>query len=111
MTAACGGYREPEQGCGAQKANPAQGAPPDAEHPRPVQGDAPQRATNSPVDCSLARGGFPYGSPNKTNPNLTQWTMGSDLLFIWNKYKTSDYTAKKFVWLPFSYGYVKILLI
>ena len=29
---------------------------------RPVQGGAPQCATNSPVDCSLARGRFPYES-------------------------------------------------
>ena len=53
-TAACGGYREPEQGRGSQKASPAQGAQPDAGHPRPVQGGA---------------GDSPYGSP-KINPQL-----------------------------------------
>ena len=39
---------------------PPQGALTDAGYPRPVQGGAPQCATNSPVDCSLARGRFPY---------------------------------------------------
>ena len=40
-TAACGGCREPEQGCGSQRASPAQGALTDAGYPRPVQGGAP----------------------------------------------------------------------
>ena len=39
---------------------PPHGALTDAGYPRPVQGGAPQCATNSPVDCSLARGRFPY---------------------------------------------------
>ena len=30
------------------------------------QGSAPQRTKNSPVDCFLARGRFPHGSPKNT---------------------------------------------
>ena len=48
---------------GRRGGGPPQGTPADAGYPRSEQGGAPQCATNSPVDCWLARGRFPYGSP------------------------------------------------
>ena len=79
-TAACGGCREPEQGRGPQRASPAQGVLADAGYPRPVQGGAPQCATNSPVDCSLARGRFPYGSTEEALFLHVVWADVRELL-------------------------------
>ena len=60
------------QGAGAEprvaEAAAPQGTPSDAGHPRPVQGGAPQCATNSPADCWLARGRFPSGHKSGEYP-------------------------------------------
>ncbi len=50
---------------GRRSGGPPQGTPSDAGYPRPVQGGAPQCATNSPADCWLARGRFPSGQREK----------------------------------------------
>ena len=59
---------------------PPHGALTDAGYPRPVQGGAPQCATNSPVDCSLARGRFPYGSTEEALFLHVVWADVRELL-------------------------------